>query len=134
MNQKTGTAYYIAPEVLKKKYDEKCDLWSCGVVLYILLCGYPPFNGVSERLIMENVLLGKYTMAGYEWDKISLEAKDFITRLLEYEPSNRPSAKEALENPWLKKYCEVDRIKRPIITQALGNLRSFHVKIYIISS
>jgi calcium-dependent protein kinase len=47
-----GTAYYIAPEVINKDYDEKCDVWSCGVILYILLCGYPPFRGVSENEIM----------------------------------------------------------------------------------
>lgn len=49
MNKKFGTPYYIAPEVLKKSYDEKCDLWSIGVIMYILLCGYPPFNGANDK-------------------------------------------------------------------------------------
>lgn len=55
MNQKFGTPYYIAPEVLKKNYSEKCDIWSCGVILYILLCGFPPFNGADDNAIMKRI-------------------------------------------------------------------------------
>ena len=52
MRKKLGTPYYIAPEVLREEYDEKCDVWSCGIMLYILLCGYPPFTGRSEEEIL----------------------------------------------------------------------------------
>ena len=60
MNKISGTPYYIAPEVLEEKYDEKCDVWSVAVILYILLCGYPPFNGDSDIEIMKTVKKGKF--------------------------------------------------------------------------
>lgn len=71
--------YYIAPEVLKKDYNEKCDIWSCGVILYILLCGYPPFGGENEKQIIRNVEQAELKFEGrliiyrkeYYWDNIS---------------------------------------------------------------
>jgi calcium-dependent protein kinase len=60
----SGTPYYIAPEVLSGSYDEKCDIWSCGVLLYILLCGYPPFTGDNETEIMKAVKKGIFKFLG----------------------------------------------------------------------
>ena len=73
MNQKLGTPYYIAPEVLNKHYDEKCDIWSCGVIMYIMLCGYPPFNAQSDAEIMNKVKIGKFSFPQEEWKFISDE-------------------------------------------------------------
>ena len=68
--------------VLKKTYDEKCDIWSAGVILYIMLSGYPPFNAPNDELIMEKVRRGVYNFEGEEWDQISDGAKRFIDRML----------------------------------------------------
>ena len=96
MDQKYGTPYYIAPEVLNNNYDEKCDLWSIGVILYILLCGYPPFNGANDDQIIKRVKQGKYRTDDEEWTNISPEAIDLVNRLLTYNPKERISAMEAL--------------------------------------
>lgn len=78
MKQKFGTPYYIAPEVLNNNYDEKCDLWSIGVILYILLCGYPPFNGSNDEQIIKRVKEGKYRTDEEEWKNISVDAINLI--------------------------------------------------------
>ena len=77
-----GTSYYIAPEVLSECYDEKCDIWSCGVILYILLCGYPPFNGGSNLDIYHSIKYNHPVFTGEEWKDISKEAIDLIKQML----------------------------------------------------
>lgn len=77
-----GTPYYIAPEVIKGQYDEKCDVWSIGVITYILLSGSPPFGGKNEKQIMANVKTGEYDFQGDAWKNVSDNAKDFVEKLL----------------------------------------------------
>jgi calcium-dependent protein kinase len=126
MNQKFGTPYYIAPEVLNNNYDEKCDLWSIGVILYILLCGYPPFNGSNDEQIIKKVKEGKYRTDEEEWQNISNDAIDIINKLLQYEPHNRISAAEALQHKWIREQSTVE-IDKEISTKTLQNLKNFSV-------
>lgn len=127
MSQKFGTPYYIAPEVLKKNYTSKCDIWSIGVILYILLCGYPPFNGANDKQIIEAVMKGKYTLEEPEWDDISADAKDLVKRMLEYDPAKRISANDALQHKWIKENAKDEKVERTLATKTLSNLRNFRV-------
>lgn len=79
LEEKLGTPYYIAPEILTKNYGSKCDIWSCGVITYIVLCGKPPFNGESNREILKKVKIGKFSFADPAWQGVSDSAKDFVT-------------------------------------------------------
>ncbi|CAK84516.1 unnamed protein product (macronuclear) [Paramecium tetraurelia] len=128
MNQKLGTPYYIAPEVLERKYDEKCDVWSCGVILYILLCGLPPFNGEDEEEILENVKEAQLTFDGEEWNQISYEAKLLIKKMLERDPKKRISAEQAQRDPWITTYVKKTEMNLPQLTKVLNNLRNFRVE------
>ena len=92
MTQTQGTAYYIAPEVLQSEYTEKCDIWSIGVILFILLSGRPPFDGNDDREIVKSVKQGKFSMSGPEWKNTSKDAMDLIKKMLTYDPTVRISA------------------------------------------
>ncbi|KEP61219.1 UNVERIFIED_CONTAM: calcium-dependent protein kinase CDPK4 [Hammondia hammondi] len=96
-----GTVYYVAPEVMDGKYNEKCDLWSIGVIVYMLLSGSPPFTGHGDQEILIKIRRCKYNMDGPRWRGISEQAKHFIASLLRRNPEERPSAEEALKHPWL---------------------------------
>lgn len=101
MFEKVGTAYYIAPEVLDGMYDEKCDIWSAGVILYILLCGYPVFNGETDEDIYREIKKGVVEFPEEDWGKISPDVKNLIKKMLS-DVSVRPSAEEVLNEPWVK--------------------------------
>jgi calcium-dependent protein kinase len=105
-----GSSYYIAPEVLSKNYNEKCDLWSCGVIMYILLSSTPPFPGKEDAEIIENIKKGYYDIESNVWEKISPEAKNLIRNLLERNPSIRITAEEAMNHKWFKKLKIRDKL------------------------
>ena len=100
-----GTTYYIAPEIIAESYNEKCDIWSCGVILYIMLCGYPPFYGVTNKEIYHSIQFTRLIFKKDEWDDISTEAIQLITAMLDKNPATRPSAYECLKFKWFK-LCE----------------------------
>ena len=84
---------YIAPEVLSGSYDERCDTWSLGVIMYLLLCGYPPFFGGDTKSIFKSIIRGQYSLEGPEWAKVSKEAKDLIHGFLQTDPNTRITLK-----------------------------------------
>ena len=105
MQTACGTPIYVAPEVLSgEAYEKEVDMWSIGVITYILLCGFPPFfdDGSNMAELFEQIMNGEFDYPEEYWDDISDEAKDFIDNLLIVDPSTRYTAEQALEHPWLK--------------------------------
>lgn len=101
MSTRVGTPYYIAPEVLEGEYDELCDIWSAGVILYILLCGYPPFYGENDAQIIQAVRIGEYDLEGPEWMGVSDSAKDLISRMI-CPAEKRLTAEQVLQHAWFQ--------------------------------
>lgn len=99
-----GTPTYVAPEILKNiPYDNSCDLWSIGVLLFVMLVGYPPFTEERQQDLFLKIRCGEYNFIESDWDHISQDAKDLIKALLQAEPSKRYTATEALNCPWIQK-------------------------------
>ena len=111
MSNPVGTAYYMSPELLKGKYDKSCDVWSVGTIAYILLCGYPPFNGDTDPDIFDNIKKGRFDFPDPAWSNKSDMVKDFIKCLLRRDPRKRFTAKEALMHPWVVSLGETKQEK-----------------------
>lgn len=109
MSTIVGTPYYIAPEVLRKHYTKSCDVWSTGVVAYILLCGYPPFNGANNREVHDSVLTGQYSFPREDWKLVSKEARDFIRKMLKMNVERRMTIDEALAHPWITRFNDTSK-------------------------
>lgn len=97
-----GTPGYVAPEVLEQRpYNESCDFWSLGVVLFILLSGTPPFYDEDNFALFEKIKSCRYNFNEPSWGSISAEAKDFISRLLVADPNARMSGDQIANHPWI---------------------------------
>lgn len=120
MKQSLGTLAYAAPEVLNRSYTSQCDLWSLGVIAFILLAGYMPFQG-TEANQMKDILLGKYNFKQDRWNGVSDNARDFVFSLLDKDPNTRLTAKDALLHPFI-----AQRQQQPSVnTQVVEALRQF---------
>jgi len=104
MRSVVGTPYYVAPEVLTQSYDHRCDIWSVGVILYILLIGYPPFNGTNSKQVIQKIKLGHVEFLPEDWAHISEDVKDLIRRFLDIDLANRITIDQALDHKWFYKY------------------------------
>ncbi|RDY14836.1 CDPK-related kinase 5, partial [Mucuna pruriens] len=107
LNDIVGSAYYVAPEVLHRSYSTEADVWSIGVIAYILLCGSRPFWARTESGIFRAVLKADPSFDETPWPSLSSEAKDFVKRLLNKDPRKRISASQALSHPWIRNYNNV---------------------------
>ena len=125
MTNSHGTPYYIAPEVLYGEYNEKCDIWSCGVILYILLSGDPPFKGNNDGEIMEKVKTGYYSF-GKKFKNVSSDAKNLIKIMLEKDIYKRPSASECLKNKWFEN--NIQKSQKEVNLNVIENLKTFTYK------
>ena len=124
-NKADGTAYYIAPEVLKGEYNEKCDIWACGVIFYILLCGYPPFNGETDDEIYLDVLKGEFEFPEEDWSEVSDEAKNLIKKMLTKDVNKRISALDSMQDPWFKKFEAKETYDKKLAKNVLKNMKKF---------
>lgn len=100
MTEIVGTPYYVAPEVLMGEYGPECDMWSIGVILYIMLLGYPPYNGKTKANILMKVKSEKLNTSSQKFKEISSMAKQFLLKLLCRNPQDRVTSKDALADPW----------------------------------
>ncbi|KAJ4978446.1 hypothetical protein NE237_009226 [Protea cynaroides] len=118
-----GSPYYVAPEVLRKHYGQECDVWSAGVIIYILLSGVPPFWDETEQGIFEQVLKGELDFESDPWPSVSDGAKDLVRRMLVRDPKKRLTAHEVLCHPWVQ--IEGVAPDKPLDSAVLTRLKQF---------
>ncbi|XP_021925548.1 calcium/calmodulin-dependent protein kinase type II alpha chain isoform X12 [Zootermopsis nevadensis] len=122
-----GTPGYLSPEVLKKEpYGKPVDIWACGVILYILLVGYPPFWDEDQHRLYAQIKAGAYDYPSPEWDTVTPEAKNLINQMLTVNPTKRITASEALKHPWI---CQRERVASVVHRQeTVDCLKKFNAR------
>ncbi|KAJ6978515.1 hypothetical protein NC653_026818 [Populus alba x Populus x berolinensis] len=116
-----GSAYYVAPEVLRRSYGKEIDIWSAGVILYILLSGVPPFWAENEKGIFDAILQGDIDFESDPWPSISNSAKDLVRRMLTQDPKKRITSAQVLEHPWIKE----GGADKPLDSAVLSRMKQF---------
>ncbi|KAL9181891.1 hypothetical protein ACHAXT_012234 [Thalassiosira profunda] len=122
-----GSPGYVSPEILLKvPYGTKTDCWSIGVIIFILLGGYPPFQNPDQKKQFDNIKKGNYKFMDKYWGEVTEEAKDLIRSLLVVDPQKRMSAAAALEHPWMQ--VEAENLRRSSLLNNLENMRQFNYR------
>lgn len=123
LTSKSGTLTYAAPEVLKGDYTVQCDVWSLGVLTYVLLSGHPPFQGSPDRISVQ-VMRGSYSFGGLRWSDVSDDAKDLISKMIVVNPDERLTAAQVFKHPWVEALAP-NASDRPLAEEVLGRLKGF---------
>ncbi|KAL5066290.1 hypothetical protein RYX36_028027, partial [Vicia faba] len=118
-----GSAYYVAPEVLRRSYGKEIDIWSAGIILYILLSGVPPFWAETEKGIFNAILEGELDFVSEPWPSISDSAKDLVRKMLTPDPKKRLTSTQVLEHPWMREGGEAS--DKPIDSAVLSRMKQF---------
>merc|ERR1719265_1410881 len=125
MQQACGSLPYAAPELLMRSYTNKCDMWSLGVIVFMMLSGEPPFfSSNGDQVVKAKILNGQYNMRPEKWNKISWNAVHFVASLLTVDPNQRLGAKEALDHPFIKERMQLSDVKN-IDMDVVNGLRDF---------
>ena len=132
LTMKVGSPYYIAPEILKGNYNNKCDIWSTGVILYIMLMGFPPFSGSNYDEMYQNIQKATINTTLAQWQLLSENSKDLITKMLNKDINARLTAQECLNHPWFSELdIQHDDNNNPsnnLMNNVLNNIVSFNAK------
>jgi calcium-dependent protein kinase len=120
-----GSAYYIAPEVISGNYDEKCDVWSLGVILFIMISGSPPFGGKNNGEIISNILLKEPRYDPKKWKNVSDDAARLVKAMLTKNVLERITAQQVVNHPWVQKYINSDQPNKKLATRSFKNLAKF---------
>ena len=116
---------YVAPEILQgKKYGKGVDIWSIGVITYILLCGYPPFHDDNHNALFRKIRKGSFKFDSPYWDHVSQEAKDMIKEMLDVDPESRKEASDFLKHIWVTG----EHVADVQLTSALGELKRYNAR------
>ncbi|KAH6822135.1 calcium-dependent protein kinase 21 [Perilla frutescens var. hirtella] len=129
-----GSAYYVAPEVLRRSYGNEIDVWSAGVILYILLSGVPPFWAETEKGIFDAILKEEVDFDSQPWPSISNSGKDLVQKMLTKDPKKRITSSEVLEHPWIKGQASDKRIDSAVLSRmkqfrAMNKLKKLALKV-----
>ena len=124
MTTMVGTPHYLAPEVLSAKYGKECDVWSLGVIIYFLMTGTYPFDGKTLNSIFQTILKAEFDFSGPEWENVSSECKDLVSKMLLADPTRRITLSNALKHKWIT-MSHSDKSPQVIDKRVLRSLKAF---------
>jgi len=133
LTKQCGTPFFVAPEILMRSpYDQKSDMWSCGVIMFLLLGGDLPFSARSQKDLFRSIVRGKYEFEEPGWTHVSEEAKDLVRRMLVTDPSLRLTSREAMATPWMRQ--RGDALKMNNLKYTSQRLKGFNARIKLRAS